>query len=332
MNRKDIHTKNFLLTLTFVLVGQICFSQDTSRLKFQFDSTWDFSPILITSSSISSDYSISHYPTKEDSIFCKKNSKLINAEPTKRNHINYHSLACSLWQLGRLTEAESMFLKIIASKEPYYVGTYYNSSDIPGDTSTNSYGYGSYTFNYKNRASRYLSKIYIEEKKFDQALKYIQYVDKKYTVEYSCGTGYMWYRGEIDGLYGLAYEGLGMFDSIINMFLPQYSIHSDGILISTLKKVHSQTEINEYLKIAENSIVCVVDSFQSSSFITENYGEKNESTTEIKYTSGTATMTLFGRLVTLPAPNLENGEKVSRDLFVKEFKESGFYTALLDNK
>lgn len=116
------------------------------------------------------------------------------------------------------------------------------------------------------------------------------------------------------------------------MFLPQYSIHSDGILISTLKKVHSQTEINEYLKIAENSIVCVVDTFQSLSFITENYGEKNESTTEIKYTSGTATMTLFGRLVTLPASNLENGEKVSRDLFVKEFKESGFYTALLDNK
>lgn len=332
MNRNDRHTKYFLLTLTFVLVRQICFSQDTTSLKFQIDTTWNFPTISFSMSSISSDYSISHYPSKEDSIFCKKYSKLITAEPTKKNHSDYHSLACSLWQLGRLTEAENMFLKIMASNEPYYVGTYYNSTDIPGDTTTKTYGYGSYTSNYKNYACRYLTKIYIEEKKFDQALKYIEFVDKKYIVEQNCGTGYMWYRGEIDGLYSLAYEGLGMYDSIINMFLPQYSNHSKGTLTRALKKVYSQTEINEYLKVAENSIVCVVDTFQSSSFITHNYGEKNETTTEIKYTSGTATMNLFGRQVTLATPHLENGEKVSRELFVKEFKESGFYTALIDNE
>jgi tetratricopeptide (TPR) repeat protein len=283
-------------------------------------------------SSISSDYSIFHYPSKEDSIFCKNYSKLITAEPTKKNHIDYHSLACSLWQLGRLTEAENMFLKILASNEPYYVGTYYNSSDIPGDTTTNTYGYGSYTSNYKNYACRYLTKIYIEEKKFDQALKYIEYADKKYIVEQNCGRGYMRYQGEIDGLYSLTYEGLGMHDSIINMFLPQYSNHSNSTLTRALKKVYSQTEINEYLKVAENSIVCVVDTFQSSTFITQNYGEKDEITTEIKYTSGTATMNLFGRQVTLPRPNLENGEIATRELFVKRFKESGFYKVLIDHE
>jgi len=331
MKKNDINRKYFLLTLTFVLVGQICFSQDTTNLKLQIDTTWNFPTISFSTLSISSDYSISRFPTKEDSIFCRKYSKLITAEPTKINHSDFYSLACSLWQLGRLTEAENMFLKIMASKESYYVGTYYNSSDIPGDTTTNIYGYGSYTSNYKNYACRYLTKIYIEEKKFNQALKYIEYADKKYTVEQNCGTGYMWYRGEIEGLYSLAYEGLGMYDSIINMFLPQYSNHSNGILTRALKKVYSQTEINEYLKIAENSIVCVVDTFQSSSFITHNYKEKNETTTEIKYTSGTATMSLFGRQVTLATPHLENGEKVSRELFVKEFKESGFYNALIDN-
>jgi hypothetical protein len=328
MKKNDRHKKYFLLTLNFVLVGQICFSQDTTNLKLQIDTTWNFPTISL---SISSDYSISHYPSKEDSTFCRKHSKLITAEPTKKNQADFYSLACSLWQLGRLTEAENMFLKIIASKESYYIGTYYNPSDIPGDTTTNIYGYGSYTSNYKNYACRYLTKIYIEEKKFEQALKYIQYADKKYVVEQNCGTGYMWYRGEIDGLYSLAYEGLGMYDSIINMFLPQYSNHSNGILTRALKKVYSQTEINEYLKIAENSIVCVVDTFQSSSFITHNYGEKNETTTEIKYTSGTATMSLFGRQVTLATPQLENGEKVSRELFVKEFKDSGFYNALIDH-
>jgi hypothetical protein len=331
MKKNDRHTKYFLLTLTFLLVGQICFSQDTTSLKFQIDTTWNFPTISFSVPSINSDYSISRYPSKEDSAFCKKYSKLIIAEPTKKNHADYHSLACSLWQLGRLTEAENMFLKIIASNEAYYVGTFYHSSDIPGDTTTNTYGYGSYTSNYKNYACRYLTKIYIEEKKFDQALKYIEYADKKNIVEQNCGTGHMWYRGEIDGLYSLAYEGLGMYESIINMFLPQYPNHSNGTLTRALKKVYTQMEINEYLKVAENSIVCVVDTFQSSSFLTHNYGAKNETTTEIKYTSGTATMILFGRQVTLPRPNLENGESVTREHFEKEFKESGFYNSLIDN-
>ena len=331
MNRNVRHTKYFLPTLTLVLVGQICFSQDTTSFKFQIDTTWNFPKISFSMSSISSGYSITHYPSKEDSIFCKKYSKLITAQPTKKNHSDYHSLACSLWQLDRLTEAENMFLKIMVSSEPYYVGTYYNSSDIPGDKTISTYGYGNYTSNYKNYACRYLSKIYIEKKKFDLALNYIKDADKKYIVEQNCGTGYMWYRGEIDGLYSLAYEGLGMYDSIINMFLPQYSNHSNGTLTRALKKVYSQTEINEYLKVAENSIICVVDTFQSSSFVIHNYREKDETTTEIKYTSGTATMTLFGRQVTLATPHLENGEKVSRELFVKEFKKSGFYTALTDN-
>ncbi len=332
MNRINRHTKYFLLTLTFVFVGQICFSQDTSSLKFQIDTTWNFPTVSFSMSSISSDYSISHYPTKEDSLFCKKYSKLITAEPTKENHSDYHSLACSLWQLGRLTEAENMFLKIIASNEPYYVEAYYNASDISGDATIKTYGYGSYTSNYKNYACRYLTKIYIEEKKFDQALKYIEYDDKKYLAEQNCGTGYMWYRGEIEGLYGLAYEGLGMNDSIINMFLPQYSNHSNRTLIRALKRVYTPTEINEYLKMAENSIVCVAYTFQSSSFIIQNYGEKNEIASELKYTSGTATMYLFGRQITLAPPALEDEEKVSKELFVKEFKESGFYTALINNE
>ncbi|MBK8926950.1 MAG: hypothetical protein IPM74_13820 [Crocinitomicaceae bacterium] len=99
-----------------------------------------------------------------------------------------------------------------------------------------------------------MTKIYLEEKKFDQALKYIEYADKKYIVEQNCGTGYMWYRGEIDGLYSLAYEGLGMYDSIINMFLPQYSNHSNGTLTRALKKVYSQAEINEYLKLPKTQL------------------------------------------------------------------------------
>jgi hypothetical protein len=332
MKKNYRHTQYIFLTLAFVFVRQICFSQDTTTLKVQIDTTWNVSTLSFSPFSISSDNSIAHNPSKEDSIFCKKYLKLIIAEPTKKNYSNYYSLACSLWELGRLKESEIMFLKIMDSKESYFVGTFYHSSDIPSDKTTNIYGYGSYTSNYKNYACRYLTKIYLEENKFDKALKYIEYADKKYIVEQNCGTGYMWYRAEIDGLYSLAYEGLGMSESIINMFLPKYSDHSSGTLTRALRKIYSQKEINEHLKVAENSIVCIIDTFQSSSFITEHYGEKNETTSEIKYVSGRATMTLFGRLINLPTPNLENGEKVTRELFVKKFKESGFYRNLIDNE
>jgi hypothetical protein len=330
MNRYDKLPKSFLLVLTLLLAGEACFSQDTDRVDLTIDTTWKFSTVLYATFS-APDYLITHSPTKEDSAFCITHVKLTTAEPTEKNHRDYYSLACSLWELNRRTEAEKMFLKIISSNKPFFVGTYYHSSDIPGDTLTNSYGYGSYTSNYKNYACRYLTKIYVEEKKFEKALKYIELADKKYTVEQNCGTGYLWYRSEIDGLYGLCYEGLGKYDSIIDLYLPQYSDHADGILTRALKKIYSRSEINEYLEIAEQSMVCVADTFQSSSFLIHGYGTKDERTTEIRYTSGTATMCLFGRQVILPAPNLENGESVSRELFVKNFKESGFYRAMTDN-
>lgn len=331
MANKNRYIISFLLTCSSVLVSQFCFAQDSTKLKLQFDSLWSLSPVTISMASLSADYTIMHHPTKEDSNYCKKYSSLEAAEPTKKNHSQYYSLACSLWELGRLKEAEALFLKIMGSHEPYYTGTYYHSSDIPGDTTTNTYGYGSYTSNYKNQACQYLTKIYIEEKKFDQALIYIRLADKKYTVQHNCGTGYRWYREEVDGLYSLAYEGSGQYDSIIHMLLPQYAGYSNGILIRALKKTYSQSEINEYLKIAEQSIVCVVDTFQSSSYIIHNYGEKNETSTEIKYTSGTGTMSLFGREVTLPTVSLENGEIITRERLINDFKTSGFYTALIDN-
>ncbi len=332
-NKKHIMNKNkpvrfFLLAFMLFFTGRFCYSQDSTNLQFRVDSTLNPTVVFVSMSSVSSDYFLIHSPSKEDSVFCKKQSKLITAEPSKRNYVKYYSLACSLWELGRQAEAEKMFLKIMDSSQPFYVGTYYHSSDIPGDTTTNSYGYGSYTSNYKNYACRYLSKIYIEEKKFDQALKYIELADKKYIAEQGCGTGYMWYRQEIDGLYGLSYEGLERYDSTINMFLPNCFYRNNATLVRALKKVYSPAEIAANLEIAEKSVICVADTFQSSSFTTLNYGEKNESTIETKYTSGKGTITLFGRQIELPPPRLGEGETATKEIFLKIFKESGFYTAL----
>ena len=138
------------MVLVFVIKS---FSQDTSKLEFKIDTLiftdeQIYFPTIITA--------ITHSPSKADSTFYRKHSKLITVEPTKKNHSDYYFLACALWELNRLVEAEEIFLKIMDSQEPYFADTYYHSSDIPGDKSTNSYGYGSYSSNYKNGESNQL--------------------------------------------------------------------------------------------------------------------------------------------------------------------------------
>jgi len=309
-----------ILTILLVVLGKHSFSQDTSKFNVGLITILENFPI---------ETSIYHFPKNEDSIICDKYFNLISSEPTEENYSNFYALACSLWELSMLPQAEKMFLKIISSKAPYYENTYYNSSDIPGDTTTNTYGYGSFTFNFKNFSSRYLTKIYIEKQEFEKALKYIEFADKKYIVTYNCGTGHRSYRREIEGLYCSCYEGLGKYDSIINMFLPDYSKWNKQ-LIRAIKNVYTDSQINSNLIIAQKSIVFLVDTFQSSTYTTYNFGKKDEYIIETKYTSGKASVILFGREIGLWPPTLENGEIVTKELFLKEFKESYFYRALIN--
>ena len=322
------HIKISWLTVLLIIISQISYSQDPTKLSL--DTTWSFEPISFSMSSMSVEYSFSHSPSIDDTIICDKYNNLINSDPTDKNYSAFYSLACSIWELGKLKEAESMFLKIVDSKKPYYTDNYYHSTDISGDTTTNIYGYGSYTSNYKNYASRYLTKIYLEKQQYKLALKFIELTDKKYVVQQNCGTGYLWYRNEIDGLYSLCYDGLGMYDTIIEKYLPNYADYRNAILVKAIKKKYTQNEIYAYLTKAEISVVCIVDTFQSSSYTTYNYGNEDERTVESKYTSGIATIKLFGKEAILDEPSLENGEVVSREKFLKEFEKSGFYKALIE--
>jgi len=252
--------------------------------------------------------------------------------PNKYNYRNFYTLACTLWNMGMIEESEKMFLTILESKAAFYTANYYYGSDIPGDKTTNAYGYGSFTTNYKNDASQYLCKIYLEKKQFANALKYIQLADHTYKVVQNCGTGYHWYREEIDGMYGLCYEGLGNYDSILHMYLPKFNEFGNALLVRSIRKLYTPAEIKKQFIIAEESLVCEVDTFQSTSYIIHHFGEKNEQKTEVKYTAGHATMLLFGMEVTLPNLSLSNGETASRERFLNEFQSSGFYRALLNKE
>ncbi len=336
MERNKQNIRILFLAVSFCFAVKLVSSQDTTKLyvdtsKFYLDTTWFFSKHSFIMTSMCVEYSFRHSPTHDDSLICKKYKILIASEPSEKNFEDYFSLACSLWELGRLTESEKMFQRIVDSNNPFYTESYYHSSDIPGDTTTNLYGYGSYTSNYKNYSCRYLTKIYLEKKQYDQALRFIKLADKKYVVVQNCGTGYHGYREHIDGLYSLCFYGLRMYDTIIAKYIGDYSEYYSGILVKAIKKKYSPKQINNYLIAAERSIVCVVDTFQSSSYSISDYGTKDEKSVESKYTSGAATIKLFGRKVIMQTPHLEDGEVVTRERFLKEFKESGFYQALTED-
>jgi len=164
---------------------------------------------------------------------CKSYSRLVNQQPTAENYGKYYALACSLWELNRLPEAEAMFLRIINSRRAYYCATYYHQSDIPGDKSSPVYGYGSYTSSYKNSAAIYLAKINIEKKEFSIALYCLDAAVNKYKAAYSCGTGYLWQQNEYDALYAACYRGIR--NKIVRLLVPGTLIEDTEIIVNTIK-------------------------------------------------------------------------------------------------
>ncbi|MEO8403358.1 MAG: hypothetical protein ABI480_02145 [Chitinophagaceae bacterium] len=333
--------RNFFILL-FIIFSPNLFGQttsqeipDSSRDQLELDTnifnpqfiglTFNFTGIYHTDSP-----PFDHSSTEEDQHIYDSSYYLINEGPSEKNYETYFSLACALWKLNKSEAAKRMFLKILNSKDSFYTYTYYHSSDIPGDTTHNTYGYGNFTSSYKHSACMYLTKINIEQRKFPNALACLEAAVRKYEVVYNCGTGYSFQQEEYRYLYGLCYEGLGENKKVISLLLPFiFSGGNSESLIRVIRKEYSKNQIRYYLQKAINSIRCTVDKKPSSSFIYANMGEENEKRTETKYYSGTGTINLFNRIITLPSPFLKDGERLTRKYYVDLFKNSGISTYLL---
>jgi tetratricopeptide (TPR) repeat protein len=304
---------------------------DTSLLSLKIDTSlfsFTFTPSYISLDYVSSaEYLLQHDPSEADKSFYENHKKLIGTAPAKKNYSRYYSLACALWELGKTEEAKHMFLQIMNSKESYYCGTYYHGSDVSGRKKSGRYGYGSYTSNYKHYASCYLAKIHAERKEFDQALGYVVSADTIYPIAYSCGTGHMMHRWYMKSFYVMCYEGQGNYTKVVDLLLDR-SYNADGALLRSLKKLYQPQAIRDSLAGAINSLVFVPDSLPTTYYSYENYGEKNEVKIETTFMSGSATMCLFGHMIEISSSYLNQGEIASRDMFVKDFLESGFYRSL----
>lgn len=305
-------------------------SQDSLEYHLVIDSSYFFNGTVYSSGSYN--YLLSATPDSTDSVIINTKMDLLEKLPNENNYYDYYLLANSLFNYGYLDSAENMLLRILNSKAKCLSGNYYHSSDIPGDTSTNTYGYGSYTSNYKNYASRLLAKINLRRGNGKKALRFTRLADKKYKVRYNCGTGNMFYRQELDGLYALSLSLLSRNSIIIRKYLPEFDGMVSDILIKAIKQKYSQKEIEYFLKVAENSIVFIKDTFETN--ITQiSYDSENglETSQEIKYISGKAMMKLFHKRVKLTCPILDNGDVATKEIFLKTFLNSHFYISLNSN-
>lgn len=262
----------------------------------------------------------------QDSLVVAKNTALITAKPTKSNYKKYYSTAASLFELDRFEEAKTMFHNIEKSTGWYYSATYKHASDAGDDG--NIYGYGSYTSNYKNSASLYLTKIYIEEANYTEALKYLGKADTIYPVYFTCGTGSNMYAETLRDLYATCYVHLNKPDETIRLLLP-YSFKS-GVsdLITALKSKYTAAELKSYMDTALKSITCVVNEYVSTTTQTTYKDGKIAEVTEQHYTGGSGTIKLFGTVVDFPYPNLKDGETLTRQHFVDYFLSSHLYMEL----
>jgi len=264
---------------------------------------------------------------QEDSLFVRSHSNFLTEKPNDSIATMYYNVAAALTRLNRTEEAKMMFMNIVESDIESYNATYYHGSDIPGDTTSNMYGYGSFTSNYKNAACLNLANIFIDQKDFEQALKYVTKADLVYQLNYNCGTGHYAYRNRLRNAYALCYEGLKKYDEAFELLLPHCMIHSwmeqNKTLVRIIKEQYTDDEIRKEILLAINSITITIDSN-----VTTSYMQSGDSSWTINHISGKGTMQLFGTTITLPTPSLSKGETVTKQNFIDLFLASTFYTSL----
>jgi len=253
---------------------------------------------------------------------------LMSEEPTPRNYEKYSALAYSLWNLNKTANAEAMLSKIFNSSDSFFNNTAYYSSDIAGDTVKNIYGYGSYSVSLKHRAALYLSMIYIERKSYAQGLRYLDSAINKYPESYSCGTGSRWQQQEYTSLLKQCYAGLGESKKLIDLLLPAFIENSAEELVRAVRKTYTPAEIRNELAKGIRSLKCVEDPEASDTIITKVKANGHEKSETISYYIADATITLFDKEITLPNPDLKNGEHATRGKFIKMIRQSYLYKML----
>lgn len=273
------------------------------------------------------------YPDESDSINVKAYINLSTDTITTENYQRFFHLAESLFELGRNDEAEPLYETILTSSITPLTGTYWNNSDVPGDTNSNRYGYGSFAWNYKHPACIGLAKIYLERGQYDTALHYVTRADSTYPLTYNCGTGYHMYRNRMNDLYGRCYCGLNDLERGLELLLPNCMNWNRGNdhLIQLIQKNYSRDSLIAVFDLAVEEMRFEQDSIESTTYEIHGWGTENADTIYRTYRTGIATITIFGQDIILESPTLNDGETLTRAGAEKLFRSSPFFQKLTGN-
>jgi len=146
-----------------------------------------------------------------DSLLIVQHTNLISAKITNRNAIDYFNVAEALWNTKSYDKASLMLKNIINSKKRALKKTY----KFPSKTR---YSYGRYTKNYKNSAAKMLATIAIAQKRYKEAVYYLDLM-KGFPVNNGCGTIASLQESKIHAYYAQAFLGLEDIDKAINYIL-----------------------------------------------------------------------------------------------------------------
>jgi hypothetical protein len=172
-------------------------------------------------------------------VFKQFRTQYPNSELSPRVHYN---IGYILNEQGKKDEAKTVLKEVLASN--------YNEKD-PGGRGIMGPQYALY----KHFSCEQLADIYISEKNYVEAEKYVRLFDKKYPYEHFCGNELTAYQIFKSRSYAKVYDGQGKTDDAIKQLIPHlfYTGLADndeliGDLILLLDKRYRIDEIKNELK------------------------------------------------------------------------------------
>jgi hypothetical protein len=198
-------------------------------------------------------------------VFRQFRTQYPNSELSPRVHYN---IGYILNEQGKKDEAKTVFKEVLASN--------YNEKD-PGGRGLMGPQYALY----KHFSCEQLADIYITEKNYVEAEKYVRLFDKKYPYEHFCGNELTAYQIFKSRSYAKVYDGQGKTDEAIKQLIPHifYTGLADDDelikdLILLLDKRYKTDDIKSEL-IKSISTLKIIDSKKRGEIATiELYGLK----------------------------------------------------------
>ncbi|MCU0432694.1 MAG: hypothetical protein MUC87_04505 [Bacteroidia bacterium] len=332
------------LFITLTLVGLFNFYSGNLRGQISVDSslsqyisknsTFTLKTISITSSNCGY-YSEESPPDSADSVNVAKYSYLKSTKPTKKNYSQYYSTAISLVRF-KDSAAGKMLLNILESPLEEYGETYYHFPDGKTKRSKRKltlYGYGGFTSNYKHFAALNLMKLELNRNNPQLALSYLQRADTLYRISYSCGTGFMMFKSEMECYYAECYYRLKRYNEVLAIYLP-YCIYSwPEIADSSIRKLFNQTQIDSLLLTALNSLTVAPDTIQYREIrhFTNDSGNWEGDTTYY-YTLNASFVFLDNKISFRPElyyiPEINGVRTATKESAIRQLRESRLFSSL----